>query len=132
MDETVYDAAWRAYKAAPRALANGPSRSAVRAAVDAVLAFVRPEGTAPAYWLATFRQYKENASLCQTLVKGDLPPTLDTLGIAPRPFELVGIEPLYAASAARGWIVADGQGTRLLIEQELTEAGREEGAVDAP
>lgn len=37
MDETMYDAAWRAYKAAPRAVANGPSRSAVRAAVDAAL-----------------------------------------------------------------------------------------------
>ncbi|HFT6958867.1 TPA: hypothetical protein ACGRP4_001299 [Stenotrophomonas maltophilia] len=41
MDETVYDAAWRAYKAAPRARANGPSRSAVRAAVDAALAVRR-------------------------------------------------------------------------------------------
>lgn len=38
MDETVYDAAWRAYRAAPRAVANGPSRSAVRAAVDAAIA----------------------------------------------------------------------------------------------
>lgn len=42
MDETVYDAAWRAYKAAPRAVANGPSRSAVRAAVDAALAACQP------------------------------------------------------------------------------------------
>jgi len=112
VDETVYEAAWLAYKAAPRAVVNGPSRSAVRAAVDAVLAFARPEGTAPAYWLATFRQYKENGSLCQTLVKGGMPPTLDALGIAPRPFELVGTEPLYAASAAHGWVVADGQGAR--------------------
>ncbi|MCO7495066.1 hypothetical protein [Stenotrophomonas maltophilia] len=112
MDETVYDAAWRAYKAAPRALTNGPSRSAVRAAVDAVLAFVGPEGAAPAYWLATFRQYKENASLCQTLVKGRLPPTLNTLGVTPRPFELVGIEPLYSVPAAQGWVIADGQGAR--------------------
>ncbi|MBN4937064.1 hypothetical protein JY409_03275 [Stenotrophomonas maltophilia] len=38
MDETVYDAAWRAYRAAPRAVANGPSRSAVRAAVNAAIA----------------------------------------------------------------------------------------------
>jgi len=38
VDETVYDAAWRAYKAAPRAVANGPSRSAVRAAADAAIA----------------------------------------------------------------------------------------------
>lgn len=37
-NETVYEAAWRAYKAAPRAVANGPSRSAVRAAVDAAFA----------------------------------------------------------------------------------------------
>lgn len=44
MDETVYDAAWRAYKAAPRAVANGPSRSAVRAAVDAALAARQPVG----------------------------------------------------------------------------------------
>nr|WP_180167730.1 hypothetical protein [Stenotrophomonas sp. SbOxS2]NYU00955.1 hypothetical protein [Stenotrophomonas sp. SbOxS2] len=42
MDETVYDAAWRAYKAAPRAVANGPSRAAVRAAVDAALAARQP------------------------------------------------------------------------------------------
>lgn len=41
-DETAYEAAWRAYKAAPRAVANGPSRSAVRAAVDAALAASQP------------------------------------------------------------------------------------------
>ncbi|MBH1655069.1 hypothetical protein I5V54_04550 [Stenotrophomonas maltophilia] len=49
MDETVYDAAWRAYKAAPRAVANGPSRSAVRAAVDAALAARQPVGQIVGY-----------------------------------------------------------------------------------
>ncbi|WP_164255595.1 hypothetical protein [Stenotrophomonas maltophilia] len=50
MDETVYDAAWRAYKAAPRAVANGPSRLAIRAAVDAVLGYLMPPGSTPAFF----------------------------------------------------------------------------------
>ncbi|MDJ1521850.1 hypothetical protein MF545_07055 [Stenotrophomonas maltophilia] len=165
MDETVYDAAWRAYKAAPRAVANGPSRSAVRAAVDAVLAVCQPaqgwvvadgQGTRWRKWgdfgpewttdrgaalhfarrsdAEAFSKEDEDAWLIQPIVM----PTkaLDRHHCVPPMWlsEQIG-GPLDDLTPGQAW--RDGFNecrTRSLrlIEQELTEAGREEGAVDAP
>ncbi len=52
---------------------------------------------AVAYWRVTFRMYPENIDCCETFVRGPDRPTLDTLGISPRPVQIISTEPLYAA-----------------------------------
>jgi len=55
---------------------------------------------AVAYWRVTFRMYPENIDCCETFVRGPDRPTLDTLGISPRPVQIISTEPLYAAPVA--------------------------------
>lgn len=98
MDETVYDAAWRAYKAAPRAVANGPSRSAVRAAVDAVLAVCQPARMVVPYERAL------------DLVEDAYSAGERRSGYNQQAMHLQ--DAILGASPAQGWVVADGQGTR--------------------
>ncbi|MCB7145799.1 hypothetical protein LI078_04385 [Stenotrophomonas maltophilia] len=159
MDETVYDAAWRAYKAAPRAVANGPSRSAVRAAVDAVLGYLMPPGSTPAFFAdrelrrAVAADLMEMGSESQ---RGCWPAmratyTVPLFQAPPGPLQtdvlkrLHCVPPMWLSEQIGGPFddLTPGQAWRdgfnecrrrslLLIEQELTEAGREEGAVDAP
>ncbi|HHA2767548.1 TPA: hypothetical protein ACOECM_001526 [Stenotrophomonas maltophilia] len=127
MDETVYDAAWRAYKAAPRAVANGPSRSAVRAAVDAVLGYLMPPGSTPAFLAdrelrrAVAADLMEMGSESQ---RGGWPAmratyTVPLFQVPPGPLPTdVAIaahqraEQAADLTSAHGWVVADGQGTR--------------------
>lgn len=100
MTDTLYDVAWRAYRAAPRACANGPSRSAVRAAVDAVLAnLIGNDATEqqPAWWRVTFRMYEDNADTCECFRRAMEAPNLDNIGIHPRPFEIVAYQALYTS-----------------------------------
>jgi len=159
MDETVYDAAWRAYKAAPRAVANGPSRSAVRAAVDAVLGYLMPPGSTPAFFAdrelrrAVAADLMEMGSESQ---RGGWPAmratyTVPLFQVPPGPSQtdvlkrLHCVPPMWLSEQIGGPFddLTPGQAWRdgfnecrrrslRLIEQELTEAGREEGAVDAP
>ncbi len=159
MDETVYDAAWRAYRAAPRAVANGPSRSAVRAAVDAVLGYLIPPGSPPAFFAdrelrrAVAADLMEMGSESQ---RGHWPAmratyTVPLFRLPPGPLQtdvlkrLHCVPPMWLSEQIGGPFddLTPGQAWRdgfnecrrrslLLIEQELTEAGREEGAVDAP
>ena len=159
MDETVYDAAWRAYKAAPRAVANGPSRSSVRAAVDAVLGYLMPPGSTPAFFAdrelrrAVAADLMEMGSESQ---RGGWPAmratyTVPLFQVPPGPLQtdvlkrLHCVPPMWLSEQVGGPFddLTPGQAWRdgfnecrrrslLLIEQELTEAGREEGAVDAP
>lgn len=159
MDETVYDAAWRAYKAAPRAVANDPSRSAVRAAVDAVLGYLMPPGSTPAFFAdrelrrAVAADLMEMGSESQ---RGGWPAmratyTVPLFQVPPGPLQtdvlkrLHCVPPIWLSEQIGGPFddLTPGQAWRdgfnecrrrslLLIEQELTEAGREEGAVDAP
>jgi len=159
MDETVYDAAWRAYKAAPRAVANGPSRSAVRAAVDAVLGYLMPPGSTPAFFAdrelrrAVAADLMEMGSESQ---RGGWPAmratyTVPLFQVPPGPLQtdvlkrLHCVPPMWLSEQIGGPFddLTPGQAWRdgfnecrrrslLLIEKELTEAGREEGAVDAP
>lgn len=159
MDETVYDTAWQAYKAAPRAVANGPSRSAVRAAVDAVLGYLMPPGSTPAFFAdrelrrAVAADLMEMGSESQ---RGGWPAmratyTVPLFQVPPGPLQtdvlkrLHCVPPMWLSEQVGGPFddLTPGQAWRdgfnecrrrslLLIEQELTEAGREEGAVDAP
>lgn len=98
MDETVYDAAWRAYKAAPRAVVNGPSRSAVRAAVDATLAACQPAGMVVPYERAL--DLVEDAYNAGGRRSGYNQQAMDLH------------DAIMGATPAQGWVVADGQGTR--------------------
>lgn len=98
MDETVYDAAWRAYKAAPRAVANGPSRSAVRAAVDAALATLQPVGMVVPYERAL--DLIEDAYNSGGRRSGYNQQAMDLQ------------DAILGATPAQGWVVADGQGSR--------------------
>ncbi len=52
---------------------------------------------AVAYWRVTFRMYPENSDCCETFVRGPDRPTLDTLGISPRPVQITSMEPYFAA-----------------------------------
>ncbi len=159
MDETVYDAAWRAYKAAPRAVANGPSRSAVRAAVDAVLGYLIPPGSTPAFFADRELRRAVAADLMEMgreSQRGHWPTmratyTVPLFRLPPGPWQTDVLKwfhcvpPMWLSEQIGGPFddLTPGQAWRdgfnecrrrslLLIEQELTEAGREEGAVDAP
>lgn len=98
MDETVYDAAWRAYKAAPRAVANGLSRSAVRAAVDAALAICQPVGLVVPYERAL------------DLINGAYNAGQRRNGYNQQAMDLH--DAIVRPTPAQGWVVADGQGAR--------------------
>ncbi|WP_313256389.1 hypothetical protein [Stenotrophomonas acidaminiphila] len=52
---------------------------------------------AVAYWHVTFRMYPTNVNYCEAFVRGPARPTLETLGITPRPAEIISAEPLFAA-----------------------------------
>ncbi|WP_423156477.1 hypothetical protein [Stenotrophomonas maltophilia] len=80
---------------------DGPYRNHKMVSVmEAALAARQPVGE-PSYWRVTFIQYEGNNSHCQTFVRGREVPTLDTIGITPRPFEIVSMEPLYADPPAQ-------------------------------
>lgn len=44
------------------------------------------------YWRVSFRMYEDDTDLCVLFVDGPAVPNLDTLGVTPRPFELVSVE----------------------------------------
>src|SRR5690606_20614584 len=48
---------------------------------------------AVAYWRVTFRMYPTNVNHCEAFVRGPACPTLETLGITPRPVEIISAEP---------------------------------------
>ncbi|WP_242875614.1 hypothetical protein [Stenotrophomonas maltophilia] len=98
MDETIYDAAWHAYRAAPRAVVNSPSRSAVRAAVDAALAAYQPASMVVPYERAL--DLVEDAYNAGGRRSGYNQQALDLH------------DAIMGATPAQGWVVADGQGTR--------------------
>lgn len=50
---------------------------------------------AVAYWRVTFRMYRDDPELCVLFVGGQEQPTLDSLGVTPRPLELVCAEPRF-------------------------------------
>ncbi len=50
---------------------------------------------AVAYWRVTFRMYRDDPELCVLFVGGQEQPTLDSLGVTPRPLELVSLEPRF-------------------------------------
>ncbi|HGM6614119.1 hypothetical protein [Stenotrophomonas maltophilia] len=156
MDETVYDAAWRAYKAAPRALANGPSRSAVRAAVDAAFSHLMPAGSTPAFFADRELRRAVAADLMELgreSQKGHWPAMRATYTIPlfrlPLPTNALNwhqcVPPMWLSEQIGGPFddLTPGQAWRdgfnecrtrtlLLIQQELTETGSEEETTDAP
>lgn len=48
-----------------------------------------------AYWRVTFRMYRDDPELCVLFVGGQEKPTLDSIGVTPRPIELVNVEPRF-------------------------------------
>ena len=50
---------------------------------------------AVAYWRVTFRMYRDDPELCVLFVGGQEQPSLDSLGVTPRPLELVSVEPRF-------------------------------------